>query len=79
MRRFTTFDESQIAAAGWLLWITVFLGALALALVLTTAAAGGTTYDSFVGEFGNSSSQQRILLDVPSISTRATVHSWRPP
>jgi hypothetical protein len=42
MRRFTTFDESQIEAAGWLLWIAVFLGALALALVLTTAAAGGT-------------------------------------
>jgi effector-binding domain-containing protein len=53
MRRFASFDERQIATASWLLWIAVFLGALALALVLVTSAAGGTQFDSAEGNFGD--------------------------
>ena len=79
MRRFTSFDESHIAAANWLLWIAVFLGALALALVLATAAAGGTAYYGVEGNFGDGSATQSLLFDVASSvssSERFSLRTW---
>jgi hypothetical protein len=44
MRRITFFDESHVVSAGWLLWLTVVLSAMALVLALTTSATGTSAH-----------------------------------